>query len=73
MLSGQALSATVNRSKCSTHASLCYCNSFMTEVPIIWNKSIDLLCKSMDWFLDDRDSRHERLVSQRSIKNPVKH
>ena len=30
----------------------------MTEVPIIY-KSIDLLCKSMDWFLYDRDLRHE--------------
>ena len=25
------------------------------------NKSIDLLCKSMDWFLYDRDLRHERV------------
>ena len=28
----------------------------MTDVPII-----DLLCKSMDWFLYDRDLHHERV------------
>ena len=28
----------------------------MTEVPIIWNQSIDLLCKSMDWLLYDREN-----------------
>ena len=25
------------------------------------NQSIDLLCKSMDWFLYDKDLRHERV------------
>ena len=25
------------------------------------NRSIDLLCKSMDWFLYDKDRRHERV------------
>ena len=25
------------------------------------NQSIDLLCKSMDWFLYDNDLRHERV------------
>ena len=25
------------------------------------NQSIDLICKSMDWFLYDRDLRHERV------------
>ena len=35
-------------------------NSFMTEVPIIYrNLPIDLESKSMDWFLYDRDLRHE--------------
>ena len=33
-------------------------NSFMTEVPTI---STDLQNKSMDWFLYDRDLRHERV------------
>ena len=36
-----------------------YSNSFMTEVLIYGNQSIDLLCKSLDWFLYDRDLRHE--------------
>ena len=37
-------------------------NSFMTEVSIIYrNQSINLLCKSMDWFLYDRNLRHERV------------
>ena len=35
--------------------SIIFFNSFMTEVP-----TIDLLCKSIDWFLYDRDLRHER-------------
>ena len=35
--------------------------SFLKEVPIIRNQSIDLLCKSMDWFLYDRSLRHERV------------
>ena len=34
------------------YVSLIY-NSFMTEAPIIW--------KPMDWFLYDRDLRHERV------------
>ena len=36
-------------------------NSFMMEVPFIKNQSIDLQSKSMDWFLYDRDLRHERI------------
>ena len=28
---------------------------FTTEIPIIYNQSIDLLCKSMDWFLYARE------------------
>ena len=36
-------------------------NSFMMEVPFIRNQSIDLQSKSMDWFLSDRDLRHERI------------
>ena len=31
----------------------------MTEVPNIQNQSTDLKSKSMDWFLYDRDLRHE--------------
>ena len=31
------------------------------------NQYIDLICKSMDWFLYDRDLRHER------GKDPIKH
>ena len=29
------------------------------------NQSIDFLCKSMDWFLYDRDIRHERVTYMR--------
>ena len=35
--------------------------SFMTEVPTHRNQSIDLLRKSMDWFIYDKDLRHERV------------
>ena len=31
------------------------------------NQSIDLLCKSMDWFLNDRDLRHERVNNKTRI------
>ena len=53
--------------KCNKYICISpYINSFMTEVPIIqkqaqWFHSIDLLCKSMDWFLYDRVLRHERV------------
>ena len=42
------------------HVSL---KSFMTEAVIIQklDQSIDLLCKSMDWFLYDNALRHERV------------
>ena len=33
----------------------------MTETVSYRNQSIDLLCKSMDWFLDDNGLRHERV------------
>ena len=36
-------------------------NSLMTEAVIIRNQSIDLLWKSMDWFLYDNGLRHERV------------
>ena len=37
-------------------------NSFMTEVKLSYrNQSIDLVCKSMDWFLYDKDLHHERV------------
>ena len=35
-------------------------NFFMTEAVIYTNQSIDLLYKSMDWFLYDNGLRHER-------------
>ena len=37
-------------------------NSFMTEVPLSYgNKFIDLLFKSMNWFLYERELLHERV------------
>ena len=38
------------------------------------NQSINLLCKSMDWFLYDRDLRHERVNGIKAIMaiNPIK-
>ena len=33
------------------------------------NQSIDLLCKSVDWFLNDRDLRHERGIPYSSWKS----
>ena len=35
--------------------------SFMTEPLSYRNQSIDLLCKSVDWFLYDNGLRHERV------------
>ena len=41
---------------------------YLTELILSWqrslsyrNQSADLLCKSMDWFLYDRDLRHQRV------------
>ena len=36
-------------------------NFFMTEVTSYRNQSIDLLYKSLDWFLHDRHFYHERV------------
>ena len=42
--------------------NVCLLNPFMTEAVIIYrNQFIDLLCKSMDWFLYDKGLRHERV------------
>ena len=41
-------------------------NSFMTAVAIIY-----LLCKSMDWFLYDRDLRHERDIAHQNLPASV--
>ena len=38
-------------------------NSFMTEALSYRNQSIDLMRKSMDWFLYDNGLRHERVNS----------
>ena len=38
-----------------------FINSFMTKSLLYRNQSNNLLCKSMDWFLYDRDLRHERV------------
>ena len=38
-----------------------YFNSFMTESLSYRNQSIDLLCKSMDWFLYDTNLHQERI------------
>ena len=44
-------------------------NSFMTEVPVSYrNQSIALLCKSMDWFLEDRDLHHESVKKENGKK-----
>ena len=37
-------------------------NSFMREVPTYRNQSTELLYKSMDWFLYDRNIHHERVT-----------
>ena len=34
---------------------------FHDGVPSYQNQSTDVLCKSMDWFLYDRELRHERV------------
>ena len=35
------------------------------------NQSIDLLCRSMDWFLCDTDFRHERVKLNLTITEPI--
>ena len=44
-------------------ANLSVINSFTMEVPIIKknNALTDLLCKSVDWFLYDRELFHEKV------------
>ena len=42
----------------------------MTDVLSYRNQSINVLCKSMDWFLYDRDLRHERVNSWFTV-NPL--
>ena len=39
----------------------------LTFTPCHRNHSIDLLCKSLDWFLYDRDLRYERVKSVLSL------
>ena len=48
--------------------SLCLVQIYSIHLTLSWrrslsykNQSIDLLCKSMDWFLYDRDHHHERV------------
>ena len=43
-------------------------NSFMTKVPIILKPVLGLLCKSMGWFLYDKDLYHERVKEFLSLK-----
>ena len=38
-----------------------FINYFMTEAPTTY-KPVQLLCKSMDWFLYGKDLRHERVM-----------
>ena len=41
--------------------SLAIYHSFMTEVLSYGNQFIDWLCKSIDWFLYERDLRHRKI------------
>ena len=51
----------------------------MTESLSHRNQSIDLLCKSMNWFLYDEELRHERekmkrlLAFSKAINPPIEH
>ena len=49
----------------------CILNSYMTGLLSYRNQSIDLLCKSMDWFLYDNGLRHERVKVCRSSRPEV--
>ena len=51
-------------------------NGTLDGLTLLWrtflsyrNQSIDLLCKSMDWFLYDRDFRHERVNVAKKTEN----
>ena len=44
----------------------------MTEAVIIRNQSIDLLCKSMDWFLYDNGLSHERIKPKSKVLSRFK-
>ena len=37
------------------------------EIPIIWSQSFDLIRKLMEWFLYDRNLRHERVKTQKMM------
>ena len=43
-------------------------NSFMTRSLSYTNQPIDLQSKSMDWFLYDKDLRHERVNEYQIFK-----
>ena len=51
-------------------------NSFMTRLSLSYrNQSIDLFCKSVDWFLYERKLHHERvnrvLIAPQSYRNII--
>ena len=51
----------INLRQKAKHNMINLFNSFMKQVPITKKQSIDLLCKSMDWFLYDGDLRREKV------------
>ena len=48
------------------YVAFSYIDSFMMEIPIIWNQSFDLIRKLMEWFLYNRNLRHERVKTQKN-------
>ena len=51
-----------NVSQCSEYVSALHSFQVLRNIGIDRNKSIDLLCKWIDWFLYDRDLRHGRIT-----------
>ena len=49
------------------YVAFSYIDSFMMEIPIIWSQSFDLIRKLMEWFLYDRNLRHERVKTQKMM------
>ena len=60
-------SEQINAGKCFEDDLTLVVNFFMTEADTYRNQSIDLLGKSMDWFLYDNGLRHERV--KQVVKN----
>ena len=60
-----------NKDICDTSPRSKVSNSFMLEVLSYINQTMDIVCKSIDWFLYNRDLCQEKVESLPSTKNYI--